>query len=125
MLKVGGSLLDWPELAGHLSRDLDGRKAEGGRPVVIVGGGRAADFVRDLDRAHGLGDVRAHRLALRSLDLSAHALAELLPGLDVVDELPALDEVQARGRVPVFAPAPMARRGRRPVPTTRSRRPGT
>jgi aspartokinase-like uncharacterized kinase len=102
VIKVGGSLLDWPGLPGRLSAYLEGRRAD--RPVLIVGGGRAADVVRDLDRIHGLGEGRSHDLALRALDLTAHLLAALLPMLVVVDD-PSLFEARwdAR-RVPLLAP---------------------
>jgi aspartokinase-like uncharacterized kinase len=103
-IKVGGSLFDSPDLPGRLSSYLEGRQAGGERLVVLAGGGGAADLIRDLDRTFGLGDLRAHRLALRSLDLTAHILAELVPGLDVVDELSALDDAWSRGRIPVLAP---------------------
>jgi aspartokinase-like uncharacterized kinase len=102
VIKVGGSLLDWEPLAGRLRADLDARHAD--RPVLLAGGGRAADLVRDLDRVHGLGDRRAHALALRALDLTAHLLAALVPGLEVVEALDALDRTWACGRTPVLAP---------------------
>ena len=46
----------------------------------------------------------AHHLALRSLDLTAHVLAALVPGLVVVDELAALARVWNEGSTPVLAP---------------------
>jgi aspartokinase-like uncharacterized kinase len=41
---------------------------------------------------------------LRSLDLTAHVVAELVPGVEVVEELSALDLAWARGRIPALAP---------------------
>ncbi len=102
VVKVGGSLLDWPPLGLRLGSYLRGRQDE--RLVVIVGGGRAADLVRDLDAAHGLGDARAHHLALRALDLTAHALTALVSGLRVVERTEALTDVWQSGRIPVLAP---------------------
>jgi aspartokinase-like uncharacterized kinase len=104
VLKVGGSLFEWPDLPTGLSSYLEQRQGGGDRLVLLAGGGRAADLVRELDRTFGLGDLPAHRLALRSLDLTAQVLAELIPGLDVVEDLPALADVWERGRIPVFAP---------------------
>jgi aspartokinase-like uncharacterized kinase len=104
VIKVGGSLFDWSGLPRSLASILDDRWAAGQTPVLLAGGGAAADFVRDLDHTFALGELAAHRLALRALDLTAHALAALLPGLDVVTEFAALAPVWQRARVPVLAP---------------------
>jgi aspartokinase-like uncharacterized kinase len=106
VLKVGGSLLDWSELPRRLGAILEAGRVAGRRQVVLAGGGGAADFVRQLDRTFALGDAAAHRLALRALDLTAHALAALVPslGLDVVDEPAVFQPLWERGRIPLFAP---------------------
>jgi aspartokinase-like uncharacterized kinase len=101
VIKVGGSLLDWPGLPARLAEVLAGQT----RPVVlIVGGGRAADWVRDLDRWHGLGEEPAHALALHALDLTAHLLAALVPGLEVVPGIDVLGAVWRSDRLPILAP---------------------
>ncbi|WZP00001.1 uridylate kinase [Isosphaeraceae bacterium EP7] len=102
VVKLGGSLLDWPPLPGRLATLLQGLRDR--RPVLIVGGGPAADFVRTLDLVHGLGEPAAHALALHALDLTAHALASMMPGLVVVDRLDLLESARASGRIPVLAP---------------------
>ena len=77
VIKVGGSLLDWPPISQRLGSYLDSRRED--RPVVIIGGGPSTDIVRDLDRIHGLGDARDPTTwPLRSLDLTAHLLAALV-----------------------------------------------
>jgi 5-(aminomethyl)-3-furanmethanol phosphate kinase len=101
-----------------------GRERSGGhrpsRPLLIVGGGRAADVIRDLDRCHELGEEEAHALALRSLDLTAHVLAALLDaagregeragveadrfGFEVVEDRPSIESSWAAGRLPILAP---------------------
>jgi aspartokinase-like uncharacterized kinase len=100
--KVGGSLLTWPGLPEALRRWLDTQADR--RVVLVSGGGRAADFVRELDRLHSLGEESSHTLALRSLDLSAHALAAIVPGLVVVEDTAAMEESWTAGGVPVLAP---------------------
>ena len=88
VIKVGGSLLDWPELPGRLAAFLDNHR--GHEPclreqaVLVAGGGPFADLIRTMDQTHDLGDQKAHRLAIRSLDLTAELLAALLPGFAVV-----------------------------------------
>ena len=69
VIKVGGSLFDWPGLPAALTRYLDARRSEA-RLAVIAGGGPAADIVRNLDRVHGLGEELSHQLALHALQLT-------------------------------------------------------
>lgn len=95
-------MLGWAEFPARLRAYLDGAGA--GPFVLVVGGGRAADFVRELDSVHGIGDKRSHGLALRALDLTAQVVAALVPGLAVVDRIDELSGVWERGRVPVLAP---------------------
>jgi aspartokinase-like uncharacterized kinase len=102
VVKVGGSLLDWPRLPDRLRGLLTPR--EGTRPVLVAGGGGAADVVRRLDAAHGLGEEVSHALALGALDLTAQVLAALVPGLSVAVAAGALDPIWRQGRVPVLAP---------------------
>jgi 5-(aminomethyl)-3-furanmethanol phosphate kinase len=115
VVKVGGSLLDWPELPGRLGAYLAERRGE--VAALVVGGGRAADLIRDLDRAHGLGEERSHDLALRALELTAHVLAALLPGLAVVSDLPSLGAVRSAGGMPVLAPRAFLEREEREANT--------
>jgi aspartokinase-like uncharacterized kinase len=104
VIKVGGSLFDWPGLPRHLSALLDAHRAASRRLVLVPGGGRAADFVRALDRTFAFGDLLAHHLAVRSLDLTAHVLAALVPGLDVIEDVDNLEQVWKQDRIPVLAP---------------------
>lgn len=102
VVKVGGSLLDWPALPEALRAFLDDHRDD--RLVMIVGGGAAADLVRDLDRIHNLGEVRAHALAIRSLDLTARVLAAIVPGLVVVETIADLQGRLDGGGIPILAP---------------------
>ncbi len=83
VVKVGGSLFDLPGLGPRLARWLAALPAAG--VLLVPGGGRAADAVRELDRLHGLGEEKSHWLALRALALNARFLADLLPGVRVVE----------------------------------------
>ncbi len=101
-IKLGGSLLDTPGLPSWLARFLAGHA--GRRPVLIVGGGAPADFIRAMDQAHRFGEEVAHRLALRALDLTAHVASAIVVGTEVVESLGALPEVWRSGRTPILAP---------------------
>jgi aspartokinase-like uncharacterized kinase len=122
VIKVGGSLLDWEPLPERLTAYLEQRCGAGRRLAVIVGGGRMAEGIRDLDRLHHLGALRAHELAVRALDLTAHVLAALVPGLEVVGDLAALCAVWSGVRIPVLLPglflAQADRRAAAPLPSS-------
>jgi aspartokinase-like uncharacterized kinase len=74
--KVGGSLFDLPDLRERLRAWLGTLGDQ--RVVLVPGGGRGADVIRQLDAIHRLGEERSHWLALRVLTLNAEFLATLL-----------------------------------------------
>ena len=108
VIKVGGSLLDWPEFPGRLVAYLEMRRNTNAAEdaVLIAGGGRAADWIRSLDQVHGLGDVAADRLAVQVLDLTAACLAELLPGSLMVDRLEMLGSARRSRSITILSPRP-------------------
>ena len=102
VLKLGGSLLDWPGLPGACSAVLGTLASP--RVVLVVGGGAIVDALRRHDQTHRLGEGRSHALALRAMDLTAHLAAAIVPGLVVVDAIDALSPAWDRGQIPVLAP---------------------
>ncbi len=102
VVKIGGSLLLWQDLPKRLQAYLDGLGKAA--PVLVVGGGRAADFIRTLDSVHQIGESRSHDLALHALDFTAHVVTSLVDGLVVVTKVDDIQNVWARGLIPVFAP---------------------
>lgn len=107
IIKVGGSLLDWPELPDRLIRFLERRHDEdpGFRPVLLCGGGPFADAVRRLDRAHGLGDFAAHRLAIQAMDLASTILLCLIPGALGIESAQAIDQEMTPEDIPLLVPS--------------------
>lgn len=97
--KIGGSLCSMPDLADRLRRLLALRPES--KPLLIAGGGEAADVVRKWDRVHALGEERAHRLALRSLDLCEALLLELLPETRLAPDRFAAQAVWQQGQIPI------------------------
>lgn len=77
VVKLGGSLLSWAEFPAALRRLL--AMWQGDRNRLIVGGGAAADFVREMDRSHRLAPEAAHDLAILAMTLSGRAAAAALP----------------------------------------------
>lgn len=88
VIKLGGSLLDWADLAQRVRawRKLQPPAID----LLIVGGGRLADAVREYDRVHGLTPLAANHLAIRSMSLSTAMVAQLLPEATIVEERAAL-----------------------------------
>jgi aspartokinase-like uncharacterized kinase len=107
VVKVGGSLFDLPGLASRLAALL--RVLERREIVLVAGGGFAAQFVRILDRDHRLGEETSHWLALRSLSLTAHALAAILPRSAVVGRVSECPRVWQAGGLPVLDPFTFAK----------------
>jgi aspartokinase-like uncharacterized kinase len=77
--KIGGSLLDLPELPAVIRNVLAQRANHAA--LLVAGGGDAADLVREWDRLHSLGEEASHELALAAMDLSSALLSRLVPGL--------------------------------------------
>jgi aspartokinase-like uncharacterized kinase len=104
VVKVGGSLFDWPDLGPRLDRWLQQRDPQ--KILLVPGGGPTADVIRVLDKQHGLGEERAHWLALRALTLNAWFLAGLSPTnrLRVVLHLEECNGVWDQAMVPVMDP---------------------
>lgn len=80
--KLGGSLFDLPDLPQRLRWVWQQRPDT--FPLLVAGGGAAADVVREWDRTFQLGPEVAHWLAIDSLDLSANLLLRLVPELQLV-----------------------------------------
>ena len=110
--KLGGSLLDLPDLAQRLNALLNEPLPFFTRPVakkpnrlVVVGGGPIADAVRQLDRTHGLGDELAHRLAMQSMSLNAQLVAAVVRDAELVTSREEACDMWSEGRVAVLRAA--------------------
>ncbi len=80
VIKVGGSLYDWPGLGPALRAFVAALAPE---PVLLVpGGGDFADAVRRLHATHGLSEEQSHWLAVESLGAAGGFLRTLVPGAE-------------------------------------------
>ncbi|WP_459557864.1 hypothetical protein [Lacunimicrobium album] len=102
LLKVGGSLLDWPGLPGALGKLLLGLRSR--NVAIVVGGGTAADVVRNWDLIFPLTSEQSHWLAIDSMDLTARLLQVLLPGSELVANEEQLKRTWEKGRVAILLP---------------------
>jgi aspartokinase-like uncharacterized kinase len=104
IVKVGGSLFDLPDLGPRLRDWLDRNAPR--ETILVPGGGRFADIVRELDRTHGLDDEAAHRLALRAMSINADVLTSLLSDSCVIDGPDLAELVWEQNRRPILDALP-------------------
>lgn len=79
VVKVGGSLLGlqgWPTLLAELVADLNA-------PLLVVGGGRVVDGLREIDAASPRSPALMHDVAIEAMTLTARLVADAL-GLPLV-----------------------------------------
>ena len=74
ILKLGGSLLDWPELPAALGALLSMYDPVG----IVVGGGRIADCVRQFHRQFHITQSAAHAIAIHSMSVTEQMVAALM-----------------------------------------------
>lgn len=101
--KLGGSLLDVPDLADRLRKVWRERAEEA--PLLVVGGGAAADVVRTWDQTFRLDRETSHWLAIEAMDLTASLLLRLMPELQLVRNRKQLALAQAAGRPAILCVA--------------------
>lgn len=85
VIKLGGSLLDWPELARAFQLWLAGESKM--VDVVIAGGGPVVESVRQLDSVHSLAPKTAHWLSIQAMSITAGLVATLLPEAQLISSL--------------------------------------
>ena len=101
VIKIGGSLEAAAALPALLALLAD--YAPSGL-VIVPGGGRFAERIRQQQRETGLDDVTAHRRALLAMEQYGALLCELEPRLYPVARL---DEMTDKAGVPVWFPGRM------------------
>jgi aspartokinase-like uncharacterized kinase len=77
VVKLGGSLLDMPDLASRL-RAWNAAQSPCDT-VLVVGGGKLADTIRQAQIQHGFSDSVAHWLCVRTMAIQGEMLLAILP----------------------------------------------
>ena len=85
IIKLGGSLLNRAGLAADFQHWLAGQKPA--RNIIIAGGGRMADEVREWAQKHDLDDTTAHRLCIHVMSVTARAVSAMLGDVPLVASL--------------------------------------
>ena len=100
VIKIGGSLLDLPDLADRLQGFLGDFSRP--YPIAVCGGGRIVDVCRDWDRQHQLGEEPSHWLALEALSVTASFLERVVPLFSHVRSPTEFAPLWRRRRVPLY-----------------------
>lgn len=100
VIKVGGSLLEVPDLADRLRNFLADFSRP--RPVMVCGGGPTVDLIRHWDREFDLGEEASHWISVRALTVNAQVLARVVPHLRYTEAIGELSGIWSSGEVPVY-----------------------
>jgi aspartokinase-like uncharacterized kinase len=104
VIKVGGSLLDAPDLPDRLFAWLEGLPPA--RCVLLAGGGGLVEELRRLDKLRPLGEAAAHWAAVSTLDVTAWMLAAWMQEFDITSDYMALQDRLYDAEEPIIlAPA--------------------
>ena len=104
VVKVGGSLLAHPHYVVSVLQTLD-EAARAVRLLIVPGGGRFADAVRDVDRQFGLSPDAAHWMAILAMDQYGYFLASRLRTGSIVHDAADIAAAYRERAVPVLAPS--------------------
>lgn len=102
VVKVGGGLMASRAMLDAVLAAIDAARDQ--RLVIVPGGGRLADAVREMDRHLEPGDSAAHWMAVMAMDQVAHVLAARLPNAALVEDAAGIAHALDSGRCPVLAP---------------------
>ena len=106
MIKVGGSLSESPKALESLGKELSSL-ANKHQFVVVPGGAKFADVVRELDERFCLPPMVSHRLAILAMDQYGLLLSHVFSGSEVCDSLRVLRQISGSGRVAIWLPSRM------------------
>jgi 5-(aminomethyl)-3-furanmethanol phosphate kinase len=100
IIKLGGSLLGLADLVERIEFLLGQHHIR--TPLIVVGGGNAADRVRVWQKQFELDDLQAHWLAIRAMSDNATMLARLWSGASLVRNRDEARLIWRCGRIPLL-----------------------
>jgi aspartokinase-like uncharacterized kinase len=84
VIKVGGSLLDLPDLPDRLNCWI-GLQKLAARNIIVAGGGDLVEVIRRWNAQSPIGEVAAHWMCVDAMSITARLLAERLSQFAVTD----------------------------------------
>ncbi len=104
IVKVGGSLAVYPEKLRILCSKL-GQFSKKHPLILVPGGGKFADTVRNLDKKYSLSPDVAHRMAVLGIDQYGLLLSNITPNSYVTDDFETFTKKSAFCKLPIFLPS--------------------
>ena len=104
VIKVGGSLAETPEVLRALCVELC-QIAKEYAFVVVPGGARFADVVRDFDEKFALPPVVSHRMAILAMDQYGLVLSHLIPESRCFNSIKTVKCISEDKKVSVLLPS--------------------
>ena len=104
VIKIGGSMAEIPDALKALCLELS-NIAKKHQVVVIPGGGKFADAVRELDAKFRLPPLFSHRMAILSMDQYGLFLSQIIPNSCICDSFQEIEQISERGKVALFLPS--------------------
>ena len=99
VIKLGGSLLDWPQWPDAFRRWLALQAPAAN--ILIVGGGALVEQLRRFDSQQPMAPETAHWLSIRAMSLTAEIVAERLPEARLVCSLEVVASAKS-GELKIF-----------------------
>lgn len=107
VVKVGGSLMDVPELPERLRDWLAAQSPA--HNVLVPGGGPLVEQIRTWNRAEPIDEIAAHWMCVDLLTVTAHLLHAWLPEIPLVENDALLCQRVGEPGATIFGPAPWMR----------------
>lgn len=104
VIKIGGSIAEIPDAFKSLCLELS-NIARKHQVVVVPGGGKFADVVRELDTKFRLPPLFSHRMAILSMDQYGLFLSQVIPNSCICDSFQEIELISERGKVALFLPS--------------------
>lgn len=86
VVKIGGSLQEYPRVLKKVC-DVLAKISENHHLLIVPGGGKFADLVRELQSEYGFSDRIAHPMAILGMDAYGFTLHHLIPNSILINDL--------------------------------------